>query len=167
MLLVTALLGHRDDAAFRDRRVEQLPVAYDEAGKRRLRRRTTAGTDVAISLDSGAYLADGAVLHDDGARVIVVRRTETPSLVIQLDPTLPAAQLVEQAASLGHVFGNQHVPVEVEGTELRVPLTTSEEIARGAIGDLPLHEARIEARKLPLGARRPLRAGHGHGPRQA
>ena len=75
MLLVREILGKLDDPRFAGRRVERLPVDWAQAGKRRLRVDTDCGTDVAVDLPRGAYLADGAVLDDDGERVVVVART--------------------------------------------------------------------------------------------
>ena len=121
-----------------------------EAARRRLRRHTDAGTDVAIDLPAGAYLADGVVLADDGARVVVVRRPPEAALVVVLDAAQDPGRLAAQAVRLGHAFGNQHVPVEVEGCEVRIPLTTSEAVARATVERLDLRGARIAVARVPL-----------------
>jgi len=160
---VGALLGHADDARFAGRRLVPVPVAWDEAGRRRLRRAAADGTDVVVDLAHAAYLADGAVLHDDGTRILVVARTPEPALVVRLDPTAPPARLVAQALALGHAFGNQHVPIDVADGEARIPLTTSEAVARATVEALALEGATVELAEVALGRTRPLPVGHAHG----
>jgi urease accessory protein len=162
MLIAREILGRAGEPRFAGRRVERLPVAWDEAGKRRLRRTTDAGTDVAIDLPRGSFLGDGAVLHDDGERIVVAERRPEPALLVRFDPGAPAHELVAQALRLGHAFGNQHVPVDVEGAEVRVPLTTSEEVARATVAALGLTAVRVEVAPVALGRDRPLPGGHAH-----
>ncbi|HEX5146937.1 MAG TPA: hypothetical protein VFV85_07940 [Conexibacter sp.] len=160
---VGAVLGDVSDACFAGRRRVAVPVAWDEASRRRLRRDAVDGTDVAIDLERPAYLADGAVLHDDGERVLVVRRAVEPALVVRLDPSLAPSRLVAQALALGHAFGNQHVPIDVADGQARVPLTTSEQIARQTVAALGLEGVAVEVAHVALGSRRPLPIGHAHG----
>jgi urease accessory protein len=156
MLPVRGAIGSADEPRFAGRRVECLRVTWHEASKRRLRRSTDAGTDVAVALERDAYLADGDVLDDDGARIVVVRRPAERAVVVCIDPQASRAARLRAAVLLGHVFGNQHVPVEVEGDEIRVPVTTSESIALDTVAalELPGVAARIEM--VALAAQRPL-----------
>jgi urease accessory protein len=162
MLLVREIIGRRDEPRFAGRRVERLLVAWDEASKRRVRRATDAGTDVAVDLPRGAFLADGAVLADDGRRVIVAERRLEPALVLLFEPEAPPERLVEQALRVGHALGNQHVPVEVDGGVVRVPLTTSEEVARATVDTLGLDAVRVEVAPAALGREAPLQTSHAH-----
>jgi urease accessory protein len=159
---VTALLGEVCQPQYGDRRVVAVPVAWDEASRRRLRRVAADGTDVAIELDHTCYLADGVVLHDDGERLLVVERTREAALVVRLDRSMPPNVLIAQALALGHAFGNQHVPIDVGEAEALLPLTTSEQIARRTVAALALEGATIEIVDVPLGSKRPLRVGHTH-----
>jgi urease accessory protein len=158
MLLVREIVGDAGEARFAGRHVERLPVDSAAAAKRRLRLVTDAARDVAVDLDRGAYLRDGAVLWDDGERIIVVARTPEPALVVRLPP---GPDLVARAAHLGHAFGNQHVPIEVEGDEIRVLITTSRDIAEQTVRALGLGAVELEFADLPLGRERPLSFGHG------
>jgi urease accessory protein len=161
MQRLEAILGQRDDARFAGRRVDELPVTWAEAGRHRLRRQTAGGRDTAVDLPRGAFLADGAVLADDGDEIIVVARTPEPALVIDLSG---AEDPLRSAALIGHAFGNQHVPVDVEGSTIRVPLTTSEDIARATLAGLHLHGLRVSVEQVALGRASPLHAtGHSHG----
>ena len=159
---VSSLLGRLGEARFAGRRVIEVPVAWDEASRRRLRRAAADGTDVAIDLAAGGYLAEGAVLDDDGERVLAVARSAEPALVVRFDLRRPPAELVAQALALGHAFGNQHVPVEVARGEARIPLTTSEAIARATVEALGLDGATLTVAEVALGRERPLSVGHAH-----
>lgn len=163
MLRLGEILGQRDDPRFAGRAVDELPVTWAEAGRRRLRRMTSAGIDAAVELPRGAFLADGAVLHDDGVRVIAVARTREPALVIRISRELEPDERVQRAALLGHAFGNQHVPVDLEGADLRVPLTTSEAVARFTVDALGLSGLTVTVEEVALARRTPLHASaHGH-----
>ena len=163
MLLADAILGDEGEARFAGRRVEHLDVAWDEAPKRRLRRHTDAGTDVAVDVPRGSYLADGAVLHADDDRIVAVRRPSEPALVVAFHLTAPAERLAADALALGHAFGNQHVPVEWAGDRALVPLTTSEAVARATVEALGLTTARVRVEPVALGRTQALTTGHAHG----
>lgn len=161
-LYVTRSRGRVDEPRFLGRRVVPVLVAWDEASRRRLRRDAADGTDVAIDLEAGGYLADGIVLDDDGERVVVVERPRERALVIRLDSGLPPERLVAQAVAVGHAFGNQHVPIDLDRGEVRVPLTTSEEIARATVEALALEGAMVSVDEVALGTVRPLTGGRAH-----
>jgi urease accessory protein len=164
VLRLEAILGRRDDPRFAGRSVDELPVTWAEAGRRRLRRATASGRDVAVDLPRGAFLADGAVLDDDGTCIVAVARTREPALVIRLSEALSADERVRCAALLGHAFGNQHVPVDCEDGNLRVPLTTSEAVGRATVEALALAGVTVTVEDVALARRNPLHAtGHDHG----
>jgi urease accessory protein len=68
-----------------------------------------------------------------------------------------SAEAVRAAALVGHAFGNQHVPVDVQGTVLRMPVTTSEEIARATVAALGLDGVAVS---FADAAHRPAAAHH-------
>ena len=163
MLLVRTILGISTEARFAGRLIERLPVTSVNASKRRFRCSTAAGTDIALDLARGSYLEDGAVLFDDGERIVVVERKPEDALVIRLSGALDRDELVRQAASLGHAFGNQHVPLELVDGEIHVPITTSREIAAATVRGLHLEGAEISFGLVPFGRKRPLGASaHEH-----
>ncbi len=161
-VLVEAILGHGDDPRFAGRRREHLTVGSEEAARRRLRRATREGTDVAIDVPRGSFLRQGAVLDDDGERVILVERRPEPALVIRLDAALPAGELVEQAARVGHWAGNQHLLVEASGHELRVRVATTPELMLDSARELALTGAEMTTLDVAFALDEPAAAGHGH-----
>jgi urease accessory protein len=164
MLAVREILGAASEPRFAGRRIEQLTVNASEAARPRLRRSTDAGTDVAVDLPRGSYLRHGAVLVDDGERIVVVERTAEETLVVRLSFSLPPEELLRQAVALGHAFGNQHVPVEVANREVRVPVTTSRELALDTVRGLGLTGVETSFADVRLGCDRPLdcAARHAH-----
>jgi urease accessory protein len=159
MLLAREILGDAAEPRFARRRIERVSVDSASAAKRRLGLVTDAGSEVAVDLDRGAYLRHGAVLFDDGERLVVVDRAPEPALVVRL---APGPDLVAHAVRLGHAFGNQHVPIEVDGDEIRVPITTSREIAERTVRALGVTILDLAFDDVPLGRDRPLEHGHTH-----
>ena len=163
MIVVAEVLGCLDEARYADREVEWLTVSWAEAGRRKLRRDTDAGTDVAVALSSGSYLPDRAVLADDGTTIVAVRRPPERAIRVRFDASLSHAELVERVARVVHAFGNQHVPVEVVDGEVRMPVTTSDGVALDTVLGLRLDGVEATVGDVPLGRLRPLSAGHAHG----
>jgi urease accessory protein len=161
MLRATSVLGRVHERRFSGKRVERVSISSTDATKRRLRCRTDAGTGVLIDVPRGTYLEDGGVLIDDGERVVVVLREPEDALVIRLSRTLDPAELVRQAALIGHAFGNQHVPVEVVEGDLLVPITTSRAIAAATLERLELPGVEYAFDIVALAKTRPL-APHSH-----
>lgn len=156
MLLVRRILGHIDEPRSAGRPADSLPLDSTDATKRRLRVTTREGVDVALDLERGAYLFAGAVLDDDGERLIVVERPPEEALVVWFSPALDRASLVERAARIGHALGNQHVPVELEDGKLRAPITTSREFVEESIARFGLDGIEHRFADVPLGRDRPL-----------
>ena len=162
MLRSTAVLGLDHEQRFSGKRVERVAITSADATKRRLRCRTDAGSDVLIDVPRGSYLEDGGVLVDDGERIVVVVREPEDALVIRLSATLDHAELVRQAALIGHAFGNQHVPVDVVEGDVLVPITTSRSIAASTLERLELQGVEYSFDLVPLARRRPLTPQHPH-----
>jgi urease accessory protein len=167
VLSVRAIIGAIDEDRFRGRAVEHLAVESGEAARPRLRRRTDRGTDVALDLPRGSYLHDGAVLVDDGERIIVVERRPEDAAAIRFPISLPREKLIAQAVHLGHAFGNQHVPLEIEEGEVRVPVTTSRDVVLETARSAGVGVEAVRFARIPLGRHRPLgAAAHAQGARE-
>lgn len=160
-LVIRAPLGHLGEERFAGRPVDELLLDSAEAVKRRLRRTSAAGRDVALDLERGSFLRAGTVLAElDGEIVVALRRPER-ALVVRFSDALGSERLWQQALALGHALGNQHVPVEVAGAELRIPVTTSESVLAEAVRRLGLDGLAMSFEDVRLAEERPL-AGHGH-----
>ena len=143
MIVLNRILHSAGDAEVAERlhrlehqgRLETLLLAPEDVARRRLRRTTDAGTDCAVALGRHDRLYDGAVLHLDEDRAIVVRvGTERWLRLVPRDA--PAA------LALGYLAGNLHWKVRFEDDVLLVAQLgsaddylnrVSELMARGAV----------------------------------
>lgn len=93
--------------------VEELWLTPWEAQRRRLRKRTAGGRDLAIALDPAGELADGDVLYAEPDATVIVRRQAGEVVVFRLESAPEPATVAINAVRLGHVLGNQHWPVRL------------------------------------------------------
>jgi len=106
--------------------LEYLFVPPDDAERRRFRVTTDRGTDCAVNLDRDEMLSDGALLHVDETRAVIVR-FGAPR-IWRLRPADLAAAL-----KLGWNAGNLHWRVRFEGDAIAVPLDRPVEEYRARI----------------------------------
>ena len=182
MIIIEKILGNVGDPEWAARlgtgTVEPLALDHWEAQKNRFRKKTAGGTEVAVSLDRGAFLRDGDVLlwDEPQRRAVVARISLRDVMVIHLDelaalsPEIAARTCVE----LGHALGNQHWPALVKGTRVFVPLTVDRKVMASVMnthrfediryefvpgGDIVPYLAPHESRRLFGGAEGPV---HSH-----
>jgi urease accessory protein len=123
MITITRVVGTVSDPSLADRlhhlehddRVEVLVVSEDDSLRRRLRSKTDKGTEIAIALERGKQLVNGAVLLLEDARAIIVRKAEQRWL--RLTP-LDA----DAALEVGYCVGNHHWKVNFEPGALLVAM---------------------------------------------
>jgi urease accessory protein len=133
LVRVDAVLGRATEggwpARLRRARVDVLSLDQAEAQKSRLRKATTGGVEVAISLDRGTQLRDGDILQwNETDRTAIVARIDLKDvLVIDLSALLDGPPEVSMArcVELGHALGNQHWAAVVKGMRVYVPLTVA------------------------------------------
>lgn len=160
MLMSNRILGPYDGMTPSIGSVDYIEISWTEAGKRQLRRRTEGGTDLALSMKRGSYLYHGAIVFKSSDHVIVVSRPRERALIIRLDEAREPVELMRCALLIGHLFGNQHIPIEVEGGAIRVPVLTSEDQMTQAIGELGLSGLSLQFDDVQLGASQPLATSH-------
>jgi urease accessory protein len=111
-------------------RVETVDLTPVEAQKGRLRTVTDKGTPLGMSLGRGTILRNGDVLYlnESGGMMIVARLKPEEVLIITVKPAASSAELLRVAVQLGHVLGNQHWPVKIEGTSVYVPVSVDKKV---------------------------------------
>lgn len=127
IIQLTSIVGFSDDEDIAKRLhalehkggVDEIVLARDDLARRRIRTRTAAGTECTISLPRQQRLRDGAVLHLDEARAIVVRAR--PERWITLEPPD-----VGSALELGYFAGNMHWRVRFEGHRIHIGVEEDE-----------------------------------------
>lgn len=123
MLMIARILGASDDPDLHARlhahehadTREWVTLSRADLARRRMRVASDRGTEIAIALPRGTPLFDGAVLHLDAARAIVVRMEAEEWL--RLRPRDAAAAL-----RIGYHAGNLHWRARFEGDDLLVAL---------------------------------------------
>jgi urease accessory protein len=119
-IVIEAILGGRDDAAVAERLhevghhgvVETLVIAPTDLPRRRFHAETEQGTACFISLPRSTQLFDGAVVHLEAARAIVVRVGAQRWLRLKPD--------AKASLELGYLAGNLHWRVKFDEDDLLV-----------------------------------------------
>ncbi len=136
MIIIDRKLGNVSEPLWRERsqqgEVDPLILEQWEAPKSRLRKASTGGLELAISLPRSENLHDGDVLYYDEARkyLVVAKVPLKDVLVIELDgiDKLPPVEILRICFELGHGLGNQHWPAVIKGTTVYVPLSVDQKV---------------------------------------
>jgi len=126
MLQISSIEGN----VFHDKRFEALKggncerirISRTDLEKRRLRCTTDRGTDIGLILEYGERLKDGDVLTKDGMCILV---EQMPEKVITIRPR---SDSVETLVLLGHIIGNRHRPISIDGDLVSFPIQVESEI---------------------------------------
>jgi urease accessory protein len=123
MMYVETVLGSRLEPGLADRlhelehrgRVDVLSLPVEELARRRFKAKSRDGEEIAVALPRDQKLFDGAVLHLDDHKALVVRVDKAHWL--RLSP-----RSLADAVELGYHAGNLHWRVRFEGEALLVAL---------------------------------------------
>jgi urease accessory protein len=152
VIIIEKVLGNIGDPVWAARlaagTVEPLALDHWEAQKNRFRKTTAGGTEVAVSLDRGAFLLDGDVLiwDEQRARAVVAQISLRDVMVIHLDELMSLSPEIAARAcvELGHALGNQHWPALVKGTRVFVPLTVDRKVMASVMNTHRFEDIRYE-----------------------
>ena len=152
MILVEQILGNADDPEWAARiaatSVDALALDHWEAQKSRLRKQTTGGIEIAISLDRGSFLRHGDILvWDESAPLAVIAQISMLDvMVIHLDGLAAEAPEIalRTCVEIGHALGNQHWPALVKGTRVYVPLTMDHQVMASVMKTHRFEDVRYE-----------------------
>jgi urease accessory protein len=123
MLVISNIVGSANDIELSERLhqlshhgvIETIRISAADTSRSRQRVTTDHGTSYGIALPRQVKLYNGAVLHIDEERAVVLRVNEEHWL--RLSPTSNSCALV-----LGYNAGNLHWRVRFDGTDLLVAL---------------------------------------------
>ena len=133
MLILNSISGnvHHNDQikeeihqAEKQQKLERLFLSRTEMEKSRLRKHTSDGLEIGLSLDPGTIMRDGDVLLND-SKFIMIHQLPEKVLRVRIidhnDPTL----LVQ----VGHIIGNRHRPISVtDDGSIVFPIHNDDEI---------------------------------------
>ena len=163
MLVIEHVVGNaRRDVGLRalyDRaaaagQLETLCLTPLDAQKGRLRATTDKGTPVGLSMGRGTVLQDGDILWHEPAtgRVLAVRMAPEEVLVAKVELGGTPADLFRIGLQLGHVLGNQHWPMKVEGTAVYVPVTVDKHVMASVLKTYRLQGIEYHFEEAEVGA---------------
>jgi urease accessory protein len=152
VIIVEAVLGNVADASWKSRvldaNLDRLALDHWEAQKNRFRKTTSSGTEIAVSLDRGAFLRDGDILlwNEETRTAIVAAISVRDVMVIHIDTLSSSAPelLLRTCVELGHALGNQHWPALVKGTRVFVPLTVDRKVMASVMNTHRFENIRYE-----------------------
>jgi len=101
---------------------ERLKISRMELEKRILRRKTDRGTDVGLNLDPGIKLRHGDVIKNGDTKIVV---EQLPEKIITV--RLKNKKMTDVIALLGHIIGNRHRPISIQGDEISFPIQADSE----------------------------------------
>jgi urease accessory protein len=194
VILIEAVVGNVADETWKarlaDAKLDRLVLDHWEAQKNRFRKTTSGGTEIAVSLDRGAFLRDGDILlwNEETRTAVVATISLRDVMVIHIDAlsSMDPELLLQTCVELGHALGNQHWPALVKGTRVFVPLTIDRKVMASVMkthrfenvryefvpgADVIPYLAPHESRRLFGGAEGPVHShvydhavAHGHAP---
>jgi urease accessory protein len=101
---------------------ERLKITRMEMEKRILRRKTDRGTDVGLKLDPGIKLRHGDVFLNEKSKIVI---EQLPEPVISV--RLKNKNLIDVMILLGHIIGNRHRPIAINGDVVSFPILADSE----------------------------------------
>ncbi len=134
MLSVTSVAGNIYDRQMSEKfrrmeaagKCEWLPVSRMEMERLRLRRKTDKGTDIGLVLEPGSRLYHGDVLVLAKDRLIIVEQLPEKVISVSIRKNDNA---IGVAALIGHIVGNRHRPIAVNGNTVSFPVQADSEVA--------------------------------------
>ena len=107
---------------------ESIRISRMEAQRVRMRKRSSKGTDVALTLPTGTKLSHGDVIMLSNDKMITIELEPENVVVVQVKDNIPEDHLVGVPARIGHAIGNLHRPIKLDGRNIYFPIQSDQEI---------------------------------------
>jgi urease accessory protein len=107
---------------------ESLRINRMEAQRVRMRKRSSKGTDIALTMTPGTRLRHGDILMLANDKMITIELEPENLAVIEVKDNIHEHDAVEVPATIGHAIGNLHRPIKLEGRKIYFPIQTDSEI---------------------------------------
>jgi urease accessory protein len=107
---------------------ESIRINRMEAQRVRMRKRSSKGTDIALTMSPGTRLRHGDVLMVANDKMITIELEPENLAVIQVKDNIHEHDAVQVPVTIGHAIGNLHRPIKLEGRKIYFPLQTDSEI---------------------------------------
>ncbi|MDQ4016401.1 MAG: hypothetical protein M3136_11645 [Thermoproteota archaeon] len=107
---------------------ESIRINRTEAQRVRMRKRSSKGTDIALTTTPGTRLRHGDVLMAGNDKMITIELEPENLAVVQVKDNIHEHDAVQVPATIGHAIGNLHRPIKLEGRKIYFPIQTDSEI---------------------------------------
>ena len=110
---------------------ESIRINRMEAQRVRMRKTSSKGTDIALTLAPGTKLRHGDVLMVANDKMITVELEPENVAVIQIKNNIHEHHNddpIQVPVTIGHAIGNLHRPIKLEGRKIYFPIQTDSEI---------------------------------------
>src|ERR671920_2468547 len=108
---------------------ESIRITRMEAQRVRMRKRSSKGTDIALTTTPGTKLRHGDVLMVANDKMMITIELEPENLaVIQVKDNIHEHDAIQVPITIGHAIGNLHRPIKLEGRKIYFPIQMDSEI---------------------------------------
>lgn len=126
MLEVNSPIGNifldKEFDEIKNKNFERLKISRMELEKRILRRKTDRGTDVGLNLEPGIKLRHGDIIKNGDVKIIV---EQLPEKIMTI--RLKNKEMVDVMTLAGHIIGNRHRHISIQGNEISFPIQADSE----------------------------------------
>ena len=107
---------------------ESIRINRMEAQRVRMRKRSSKGTDIALTTTPGTRLRHGDVLMVGNDKMITIELEPENLAVVEVKDNIHEHDAVQVPVTIGHAIGNLHRPIKLEGRKIYFPIQTDSEI---------------------------------------
>jgi urease accessory protein len=107
---------------------ESIRINRMEAQRVRMRKRSSKGTDIALTTTPGTRLRHGDVLMAGNDKMITIELEPENLAVVEVKDNIDEHDAVQVPVTIGHAIGNLHRPIKLEGRKIYFPIQTDSEI---------------------------------------
>ena len=107
---------------------ESIRINRMEAQRVRMRKRSSKGTDIALTTTPGTRLRHGDVLMAGNDKMVIMELEPENLAVIRVKDNIHEHDAVQVPVTIGHAIGNLHRPIKLEGRKIYFPIQTDSEI---------------------------------------
>jgi len=107
---------------------ESIRINRMEAQRVRMRKRSSKGTDIALTTTPGTRLRHGDVLMDGNDKMITIELEPENLAVVEVKDNIDEHDAVQVPVTIGHAIGNLHRPIKLEGRKIYFPIQIDSEI---------------------------------------
>src|SRR5215210_5752668 len=107
---------------------ESIRINRVEAQRVRMRKKSSKGTDIALTLEPGTRLRHGDVLMVANDKMVIMELEPENLAVVRVKDNIHEHDAIQVPVTIGHAIGNLHRPIKLEGRKIYFPIQTDSEI---------------------------------------